>query len=633
MATDTGKQTLGFQAEVRQLLDLVVHSLYSNKEIFLRELISNASDAADKLRFEALGNDALYEGDTDLRIQVSYDKDARTVTVSDNGIGMSSDEVVQNIGTIAKSGTREFLASLSGDQARDAHLVGQFGVGFYSAFIVADRVTLVTRRAGVEESAAVRWESDGQGEYTLEPARKAGRGTDVILHLKAGEDEFLDPYRLRTIIRKYSDHIPLPVEMPVEGKQEHEMVNRAAALWTRPRNEIKPEEYDEFYKHIAHDFEAPLAHVHSHVEGKQEYTLLLYIPARPPLDLMDRDRRHGIKLYIRRVFVMDDAEQIMPGYLRFIRGIVDSNDLPLNVSREILQRSRDIDAIRNGAVRKVLDLLADIAEKDSEKYGQFWKNFGILLKEGVIEDPQNQERIAKLLRFSSTKTEGDEQTVSLSDYVGRMSSGQDKIYYVTSENHDAARNSPHLEIFRKKGIEVLLLTDRIDEWLVSHLHEFGGKALQSVAKGDLDLGALEGKEERSRQEQTQAEFKDLLARIKKSLGERVTDVRITHRLTDSPACLVTDADAIGTNLERLLRSAGQPAAPVKPILEINPAHAFVQRLQDERDDTRFGDWTHVLFDQAVLSEGGQIKDPASFVRRLNGILFPGEVSHPTAAPG
>lgn len=633
MATDTGKQTLGFQAEVRQLLDLVVHSLYSNKEIFLRELISNASDAADKLRFEALGNDALYEGDTDLRIQVSYDKDARTVTVSDNGIGMSSDEVVQNIGTIAKSGTREFLASLSGDQARDAHLVGQFGVGFYSAFIVADRVTLVTRRAGVEESAAVRWESDGQGEYTLEPARKAGRGTDVILHLKSGEDEFLDPYRLRTIIRKYSDHIPLPVEMPVEGKQEHEMVNRAAALWTRPRNEIKPEEYDEFYKHIAHDFEGPLAHVHSHVEGKQEYTLLLYIPARPPLDLMDRDRRHGIKLYIRRVFVMDDAEQIMPGYLRFIRGIVDSNDLPLNVSREILQRSRDIDAIRNGAVRKVLDLLADIAEKDSEKYGQFWKNFGILLKEGVIEDPQNQERIAKLLRFASTKTEGGEQTVSLSDYVGRMSSGQDKIYYVTSENHDAARNSPHLEIFRKKGIEVLLLTDRIDEWLVSHLHEFGGKALQSVAKGDLDLGALEGKEERSRQEQTQAEFKDLLARIKKSLGERVTDVRITHRLTDSPACLVTDADAIGTNLERLLRSAGQPAAPVKPILEINPAHAFVQRLQDERDDTRFGDWTHVLFDQAVLSEGGQIKDPASFVRRLNGILFPGEVSHPTAAPG
>ncbi|MHB1515240.1 MAG: molecular chaperone HtpG [Acidiferrobacteraceae bacterium] len=633
MATDTGKQTLGFQAEVRQLLDLVVHSLYSNKEIFLRELISNASDAADKLRFEALGNDALYEGDTDLRIQVSYDKDARTVTVSDNGIGMSSDEVVQNIGTIAKSGTREFLASLSGDQARDAHLVGQFGVGFYSAFIVADRVTLVTRRAGVEESAAVRWESDGQGEYTLEPARKAGRGTDVILHLKSGEDEFLDPYRLRTIIRKYSDHIPLPVEMPVEGKQEHEMVNRAAALWTRPRNEIKPEEYDEFYKHIAHDFECPLAHVHSHVEGKQEYTLLLYIPARPPLDLMDRDRRHGIKLYIRRVFVMDDAEQIMPGYLRFIRGIVDSNDLPLNVSREILQRSRDIDAIRNGAVRKVLDLLADIAEKDSEKYGQFWKNFGILLKEGVIEDPQNQERIAKLLRFASTKTEGGEQTVSLSDYVGRMSSGQDKIYYVTSENHDAARNSPHLEIFRKKGIEVLLLTDRIDEWLVSHLHEFGGKALQSVAKGDLDLGALEGKEERSRQEQTQAEFKDLLARIKKSLGERVTDVRITHRLTDSPACLVTDADAIGTNLERLLRSAGQPAAPVKPILEINPAHAFVQRLQDERDDTRFGDWTHVLFDQAVLSEGGQIKDPASFVRRLNGILFPGEVSHPTAAPG
>ncbi|MHB8414953.1 MAG: molecular chaperone HtpG, partial [Acidiferrobacteraceae bacterium] len=419
----------------------------------------------------------------------------------------------------------------------------------------------------------------------------------------------------------------------VEGKQEQETVNRAAALWTRPRNEIKPEEYDEFYKHIAHDFEGPLAHVHSRVEGKQEYTLLLYIPARPPLDLLDRDRRHGIKLYIRRVFVMDDAEQIMPGYLRFIRGIVDSNDLPLNVSREILQRSRDIDAIRNGAVRKVLDLLADIAEKDREKYGQFWKNFGTLLKEGVIEDQQNQERIPKLLRFASTKTEGREQTVSLSDYVGRMPSGQDKIYYVTSENHDAARNSPHLEIFRKKGVEVLLLTDRIDEWLVNHLHEFDGKALQSVAKGDLDLGALEDQEERSKQEQTQAEFKGLLERIKESLGERVADVRITHRLTDSPACLVTDADAIGTNLERLLRSAGQPAAPVKPILEINPAHAFVQRLQDECDDSRFGDWTHVLFDQAVLSEGGQIQDPASFVRRLNGILFPSEASQPASAPG
>jgi molecular chaperone HtpG len=494
-------------------------------------------------------------------------------------------------------------------------------------------VTLVTRRAGAEESAAVRWESAGQGEYTLEPACKAGRGTEVTLHLKSGEDEFLDPYRLRTIIRKYSDHIPLPVEMSVEGKQEQETVNRAAALWTRPRNEIKPEEYDEFYKHIAHDFEGPLAHVHSRVEGKQEYTLLLYIPARPPLDLLDRDRRHGIKLYIRRVFVMDDAEQIMPGYLRFIRGIVDSNDLPLNVSREILQRSRDIDAIRNGAVRKVLDLLADIAEKDSEKYGQFWKNFGTLLKEGVIEDQQNQERIPKLLRFASTKTEGREQTVSLSDYVGRMPSGQDKIYYVTSENHDAARNSPHLEIFRKKGVEVLLLTDRIDEWLVNHLHEFDGKALQSVAKGDLDLGALEDQEERSKQEQTQAEFKGLLERIKESLGERVADVRITHRLTDSPACLVTDADAIGTNLERLLRSAGQPAAPVKPILEINPAHAFVQRLRDECDDSRFGDWTHVLFDQAVLSEGGQIQDPASFVRRLNGILFPSEASQPASAPG
>lgn len=621
MGTETNKETRGFQAEVRQLLDLVVHSLYSNKEIFLRELISNASDAADKLRFEALGNDALYGGDAELRIRVSFDKDARTVTVSDNGIGMSRDEVVQNIGTIARSGTREFLATLSGDQAKDARLVGQFGVGFYSAFIVADRVALVTRRAGSD--TAVRWESDGRGEYTLEPASRPGRGTDVILHLKPGEDEFLEPLRLRTIIRKYSDHIPLPVEMPSEDKGEPEVVNTAAALWTRPRADIKPEEYEEFYKHVAHDFEAPLAYVHSHVEGKQEYTLLLYIPERPPFDLLDRERRHGIKLYIRRVFVMDDAEQIMPGYLRFVRGVVDSNDLPLNVSREILQRSRDIDAIRSGAVRKVLDLLADVALKEPEKYGRFWKTFGIVLKEGVIEDPQNQERIAKLLRFASTKTEGSDTSVALADYVERMPKGQEKIYYLTSESCEAARSSPHLEIFRKKGVEVLLMADRIDEWVVSHLHEFGGKPLQSIAKGDLDLGVLEDSEERERQEQAGEELKDLLARMKDALGERVKDVRVTHRLTESPACVVTEADAVGMNMERLLKSAGRPTPAVKPILEINPQHAFVRHLREETDPDRFGDWISVLFDQAVLSEGGQLQDPASFVRRVNGLLFAG----------
>ncbi|MHB1951586.1 MAG: molecular chaperone HtpG [Acidiferrobacteraceae bacterium] len=621
MGNEAGKETLGFQAEVRQVLDLVVHSLYSNKEIFLRELISNASDAADKLRFEALGNEALYEGDAALRIRVAFDKDARTLTVSDNGIGMSRDEVVHNIGTIARSGTREFLAALSRDQSKDAHLIGQFGVGFYSAFIVADRVVLVTRRAG--SATAVRWESDGRGEYTLEPADRAGHGTDVILHLKPGEDEFLDPFRLRAIIAKYSDHIPLPVEMVLEGKDQPEVVNSAAALWTRPRGEIKPEEYEEFYKHVSHDFEAPLAYVHSRVEGKQEYTLLLYIPGRPPFDLLDRDRRRGIKLYVRRVFVMDDAEQIMPAYLRFVRGVVDSSDLPLNVSREILQRSRDIEAIHNGAVRKVLDLLADLAAKEPEKYSRFWSNFGVVLKEGIIEDPQNQERIAKLLRFASTRTQGSEESVSLAEYVERMPKGQEKIYFLTSDSHEAARSSPHLEIFRKRGVEVLLMADRIDEWVVSHLREFSGKELQSVAKGDLDLGALEDREERVRQEQAGEELKELLARIKNVLAERVKEVRVTHRLTESPACIVADADAIGTNMERLLKSAGRPVSPVKPVLEINPQHAFVRRLRAERDDARFGDWARVLLDQAVLSEGGQLQDPALFVRRVNDLLFGG----------
>lgn len=622
MAAEAGKQTLGFQAEVRQVLDLVIHSLYSNKEIFLRELISNASDAADKLRFEALSNDALYEGEADLRIRVSYDKAARTLTVADNGIGMNREEVVRNIGTIAKSGTREFLSQLSGDQQKDARLIGQFGVGFYSAFIVADRVTLTTRRAGTPPAAGVRWTSDGQGEYTLEPVEKPARGTEVVLHLKEDESEFLDPYRLRTIIRKYSDHIPLPIEMPVEGKEgEYETVNRAAAVWARPRNEVKPEEYDEFYKHVAHDYEAPLAYVHSRVEGKQEYTLLLYIPAHAPFDLLDRERRHGIKLYVRRVFIMDDAEQLMPSYLRFVRGVIDSNDLPLNISREILQHSKDIETIRNGAVRKVLDLLADMAEKDKEKYATVWREFGLVLKEGAIEDQANHERLAKLLRFASTHTKDGAQTESLSDYVGRMKPGQDKIYYLTSDSETAARTSPHLEIFRKKGIEVLLLTDRIDEWLVTHLTEFEGKALQSVARGDLDLGGLEDEAERTQQEHAQEEFKDLLGRVKETLGERVKEVRVSHRLTDSPACLVVDEHDMGMNLERLLKAAGRKTPSLKPILEVNPGHPFFPRLQAEQDARRFSEWAHVLFDQALLTDGGQLEDPAAFVRRMNDLLL------------
>ncbi len=621
MTVEAHKETLGFQAEVRQLLDLMIHSLYSNKEIFLRELISNASDAADKLRFEALTDGNLYEGESALNIRVAFDKKARTVTVSDNGIGMTRAEVIDNIGTIAKSGTRQFLASLTGDQAKDAHLIGQFGVGFYSAFIVADKVTLLTRRAGLAAEHGVRWESDGRGEYTLETVDKAGRGTDVILHLREGEDEFLDPYRLQAIIRKYSDHITLPIVMQVEDKNEEETVNRASALWARPRHEIKQEEYDEFYKHVAHDFEAPLAHVHTHVEGRQEYTSLLYIPKRVPFDLWDRDKRHGIKLYVRRVFIMDDAEQLMPAYLRFVRGMIDSNDLPLNISRELLQHSKDIEAIRAGSVKKILDLLDDLAAKETEKYATFWKEFGLVLKEGVVEDVANRERIAKLLRFSSTHTDKETQDVSLTDYVGRMKQGQDKIYYGSADSFAAAKSSPHLEIFRKKGIEVLLLYDRIDEWLVMHLTEFEGKALQSVTKGALDLGALAGEEEKQQQEKAAAEFKDLTDKIKNVLGDRVKEVRVTHRLTNSPACLVTDQHDMSANLGRLLKASGRSLPAGKPILEINPDHPIVAKLKHENDGNRLDDWTHILFDQALLSEGGQLEDPASFVHRLNELLL------------
>ncbi len=620
------KETLGFQAEARQLLKLMIHSLYSNKEIFLRELISNAADAADKLRFEALSDSALYEDDSDLKIRVSYDKEARTVTVQDNGIGMSREEVIENIGTIAKSGTQQFLESLTGDQAKDAKLIGQFGVGFYSAFIVADRVTLTTRRAGMGPEHGVRWESTGEGEFTVETVEKPERGTEIVLHLREGEDEFLDGFRLRNIIHKYSDHIDIPILMPKEAMGEEkaegwEQVNKASALWARPRNEISEEEYKEFYKHVAHDFEDPLAWSHNRIEGNLEYISLLYIPKRAPFDLWDRERRHGIKLYVRRVFIMDDAEQLMPNYLRFVRGVIDSNDLPLNVSREILQQSKVIDSIRSGSVRKVLDLLDNLARNEPEKYATFWSEFGRVMKEGPAEDYANRERIAKLLRFASTHNSDDTQNVSLADYVGRMKEGQKYIYYITADSYNAARHSPHLEIFRKKGIEVLLLFDRVDEWLVSALTEFDGKPLKSIAKGELDLGDLEDKEEKEQQKKVAKEFKELVKRVSKVLGDRVKEVRLTHRLTDSPACLVSDLYDMGTHLERILKEAGQDVPGSKPILELNPDHPLVLKLRDEQPGKRFDDWVEVLFDQAVLAEGGQLDDPATFVARLNALLL------------
>ncbi len=630
MTTDT-RETQGFQTDVKQLLDLMIHSLYSNKEIFLRELVSNASDAADKLRFEALADAALYENDGELKIRVAYDKAARTITIADNGIGMSREEVIRNVGTIAKSGTREFFKSLTGDQAKDANLIGQFGVGFYSAFIVADRVTLTTRRAGLTAEHGVRWESEGAGEYTLETVEKAVRGTEVTLHLREGEDDFLSGWKIRDILRRYSDHITLPILMKKEewdqekGEQvvrdEDEQVNQASALWARPKSEITDEQYAEFYKHVGHDFEAPLAWTHAKVEGRQEYTQLLYIPGRAPFDLWDREHRKGIKLYVRRVFIMDDAEQLMPAYLRFVRGVIDSSDLPLNVSREILQQSRDVEAIRNGSVKKVLGLLDDIAENDKEKYAKFWAAFGRVLKEGAGEDHANKERIAKLLRFASTHADTDAQDVSFADYVARMKEGQDRIYFITADSFAAAKNSPHLEIFRKKGIEVLLLSDRVDEWVVSGITEFEGKPLVSVAKGDLDLGTLEDEAEKEAQKQEAETFKDLTDRIAKAIGEQVKEVRVTHRLTDSPACLVADEHAMGMNLERLLKAAGQQVGGSKPILEVNPQHAIVQRLKAEADEARFGDWSRVLFDQALLAEGGQLEDPASFVKRVNQLML------------
>jgi molecular chaperone HtpG len=624
----SSKETLGFQAEVTQLLQLMIHSLYSNKDIFLRELISNASDAADKLRFEALSDASLFENDSELRIRIAFDRAARTLTIEDNGIGMSRQEVIDHIGTIAKSGTREFFAQLSGDQKKDAQLIGQFGVGFYSAFIVADRVTLSTRRAGLTEEHGVCWESTGGGDYTLETIARPARGTEIVLHLREGEDEFLSDWKLKSVIHTYSDHITLPIVMKrTEWKDgieiptdEDETVNRASALWARAKKDISEEEYRELYKHVAHDFEGPLAWSHNRVEGKVEYISLLYLPSHAPFDLYDRQQRHGIKLYVRRVFIMDDAEQLMPQYLRFVRGIIDSSDLPLNVSREILQHSKDIEAIRAGSVKKVLGLLEDIADNKPVDYAKFWQEFGHVLKEGPGEDHANRERIAGLLRFASTHTDSNAQAVSLKDYVRRMKDGQKAIYTITADSFAAAKNSPHLEVFRKKGIEVLLLSDRVDEWLLSNLTEFEGKSLTSVTRGALDLGALEEEAEKAAQKDAADAMRPLLERIQKTLGERVKDVRVSHRLTDSPACLVTGEGDMSANLERLLKAAGQAAPTIKPTLEINPGHALITRLNRETDDACFADWANLLFEQALLAEGGQLDDPASFVRRLNGLL-------------
>lgn len=633
MQAETTKEHLSFQTEAKQLLKLMIHSLYSNKEIFLRELISNASDAADKLRFEGLTDGALYESDSDLKICVGYDSNERTITISDNGIGMSRQEVIDHIGTIAKSGTREFFNSLTGDQAKDAHLIGQFGVGFYSAFIIADKVILNTRRAGLTTEHGVRWESSGEGDYTLETVEKSTRGTEIILHLRKDEDDFLNGMRIRNIIRKYSDHITLPIVMKKEEwsqeekknkiTDEDETINQASALWARPKNEITVEQYHEFYKHVAHDFEPPLAYLHARVEGKQEYTQLLYIPARAPFDLFDRERSHGIKLYVQRVFIMDDAAKLLPNYLRFVRGVIDSNSLPLNVSREILQESKDIDTIRAGVVKKVLGLIEDLSKDEDdegkEKFRTFYQEFGLVLKEGVGEDHTNRERIAKLLRFVTTRSDVEEPTVSLEMYVQRMKEGQEKIYYVTADNLKAAKNSPHLEVFRKKGIEVLLLSDRVDEWFVTNLTEFDGKPLQSVAKGGLDLGSLEDEAEKEEREKEASAYQELTEKMKVALGEQVKDVRVTFRLTESPACLVADNYEMGGNLERLLKSAGQKVQHAKPILEINPHHPMVQRLKTETNN--FEDWSHILFDQALLAEGGQLEDPAAFVKRLNELLL------------
>lgn len=627
MTVAANAETRGFETEVKQLLDLMIHSLYSNKEIFLRELISNASDACDKLRFTAVSDASLYEEDIELKVKISYDKEARTITISDNGIGMTRDEVIENIGTIAKSGTQSFLDSITGDQKNDANLIGQFGVGFYSSFIVAEQVTLRTRKAGQKANKGVEWTSEGKGEYEIKSIEKPGRGTEVTLKLRKDEDEFLNDWKLRSIITSYSDHIDIPIVMDKstepseEGGEtviEEETINQASALWLRPKADIKAKEYKEFYKHVAHDYEDPIDWSHNRVEGTNEYISLLYIPARAPFDLYDRESRRGIKLYVKRVFIMEDADQLMPRYLRFVRGLIDSNDLPLNISREILQGSKIIDNIRSGSVKKVLGMLEKIAKKDPKKYQKFWTEFGRVLKEGPAEDFTNREKIAKLLRFATTHTGDEEQTVTLDDYISRMQKEQDKIYYIAADSHAAAKNSPHLEIFKKKGIEVLLLSDRVDEWLTSNLTEFEGKKLQSVAKGELDLGKDEASEKKLEEKAKSSE--KLVKRMKKTLGDRVEDVRVTNRLTDSPACIVLHEHDMAMHMQRILKEAGHAMPGSKPILEINPDHPIVKKLGGEKSKKKFDDWSDILFDQAILAEGGQLDDPSGFVTKLNKML-------------
>ncbi|MGL6245116.1 molecular chaperone HtpG [Pseudomonas sp.] len=629
MSVETQKETLGFQTEVKQLLHLMIHSLYSNKEIFLRELISNASDAVDKLRFEALSKPELLEGGAELKIRVSFDKDAKTVTLEDNGIGMSREDAITHLGTIAKSGTADFMKHLSGDQKKDSHLIGQFGVGFYSAFIVADKVDVFSRRAGAAASEGVHWSSKGEGDFEVATVEKAERGTRIVLHLKSGEDEFADGWRLRNIIKKYSDHIALPIELPkevaaVEGEEqpavEWETVNRASALWTRPRTEIKDEEYQEFYKHIAHDFENPLSWSHNKVEGKLEYSSLLYVPTRAPFDLYQREAPKGLKLYVQRVFVMDQAESFLPLYLRFIKGVVDSNDLSLNVSREILQKDPIIDSMKSALTKRVLDMLEKLAKNEPEQYKGFWKNFGQVMKEGPAEDFANKEKIAGLLRFASTQGEEGEQVVGLAEYLARAKEGQDKIYYLTGETYAQVKNSPHLEVFRKKGIEVLLLTDRIDEWLMSYLSDFDGKSFVDVARGDLDLGNLDSEEDKKAAEEVAKSKEGLVERLKTALGDSVAEVRVSHRLTDSPAILAIGEQDLGMQMRQILEASGQKVPDSKPIFEFNPAHPLIEKLDNEQSDERFGDLSHILFDQAALAAGDSLKDPAAYVRRLNKLL-------------
>lgn len=629
-SSSDASQTLGFQAEVKQLLHLMIHSLYSNKEIFLRELVSNASDACDKLRFEAIDQPALLDGEGELHVRVDFDKAARTITISDNGVGLSRDEAVANLGTIARSGTREFFSKLTGDKQKDAQLIGQFGVGFYSSFIVADKVTVRSRRAGAPADQGIIWESDGQGEFTIAASEKATRGTDVVLHLRADEDEFLSGWKLREVLRRYSDHISLPVQMLKEewdkDKSEQvktdvwESVNQANALWTRSKSDVTDEQYREFYKHVSHDFDDPLAWTHNRVEGRSEYTQLLYVPKHAPFDMWDRDARRGVKLYVKRVFIMDDAEQMLPSYLRFVRGVIDSADLPLNVSRELLQESRDVKAIREGSTKRILSLLEDLAENKKEDYATFWTEFGQVLKEGTGEDSANIERIAKLLRFASTHEDSDAQTVTLADYVSRFKEGQDKIYYVTADSYTAGRNSPHLEIFRKKGIEVLVLWDRVDEWMLSHLREFDGKQLVSVAKGGLDLEALADEQEKKHQTEVAEQFKPLVERLQEALKDRVKEVRVTLRLVDSPSCVVVGQNDLSPHLQRMLKAAGQAAPNVLPVLEINPEHALVKRVQSATDES-FSEWANLLFEQAMLADGAQLPDPTAFVRRVNHLLL------------